>query len=808
MNPLIVPAVRAATAGLCALFLTACGGGSDPATALPSLVAQSTATLEPEAAHQDVRRQALGTPLNADGPATTLTVRAHGRLAGNVGPVMQVWVDGVLIRTVEVRATEPTDYRFTVPALHTGSRVDLAYVNDGVANGVDRNLWVAFLLAGNTHVLPTTPAVTMDRGVGAAAFDGVDVSPGQAGMWSNGAMRVRWPDPNMTEPITVRASGTLAGGVGPIMDLRVDGTVIGSVEVRSATPTDYTFGMFLPLRPDSRVDIVFNNDAVIAGEDRNLQVAYAISANTFVLPNSTHATYDRGAGPAAFDGVDVVPGKPAVHSNGALRLRWPEPNLTDRLLVRAKGSLAADVGPLMQVHVNGVVVATTEVRNVDWHDYPIAIPPLGPGDKVDLAFINDAVVNGQDRNLHLAYAVSGNTVMLPNSTGVLIDRGKGTNAFDGVDVIPGQASLPWNGALRMVWPHPNITDIVTLRASASLAGNVGPIIQVRVDGVLVSTLEVRATTPTDHAVPVPALRPGSKIDLVYTNDAVVNGDDRNLIVAYLMAGNTRVLPTMVGVVYDLGSGNEAFDGQNVQPGQSGLWSNGAMRLTWPAPNITDSLIIRASSTLAGNVGAIMQLRVDGVILGSAEVRSTQATDFHFAVPTLIAGSKIEVVYANDALIAGQDRNLYIQHLKAGAQTLIPNAPYAVFDGGIGEAAFDWVGVTAGTGAMNSNGALRFTMPATPAAEPNQAARHAASRFLQQASFGPTPADIDRLASVPYTTWLTEQMAMPAAPNYVNHIQGKYNLGADYRPGGSKFTTDWIGQRFWANAATGQDQLRT
>ena len=113
----------------------------------------------------------------------------------------------------------------------------------------------------------------------------------------------------------------------------------------------------------------------------------------------------------------------------------------------------------------------------------------------------------------------------------------------------------------------------------------------------------------------------------------------------------------------------------------------------------------------------------------------------------------------------------------------------------------------GAGAMYSSGALRLTMPAAPEAEPDQAARRAASRFLQQATFGPMSADIDRLTTVPFATWLTEQAAMPAAPNYVNYIQGKYDLGPDHRPGGAKFTSNWIGQRFWANAALGQDQLR-
>ena len=50
----------------------------------------------------------------------------------------------------------------------------------------------------------------------------------------------------------------------------------------------------------------------------------------------------------------------------------------------------------------------------------------------------------------------------------------------------------------------------------------------------------------------------SKIDVVYANDEIVNGADRNLQVHYLMAGDAVLLPTAPGVTYDMGSGLAAF----------------------------------------------------------------------------------------------------------------------------------------------------------------------------------------------------------------------------------------------------------
>jgi uncharacterized protein (DUF1800 family) len=207
------------------------------------------------------------------------------------------------------------------------------------------------------------------------------------------------------------------------------------------------------------------------------------------------------------------------------------------------------------------------------------------------------------------------------------------------------------------------------------------------------------------------------------------------------------------------------------------------------------------------VGALMQLRVDGVVMGTVEVRSITGADHVFAVPRLAAGGKVDVVFINDATIDGQDRNLFVQYIKTQGMSIVPTGPSAVLDSGVGEAAFDGANIAAGTGSLAGNGALRFTLPALPAADNTLPAQHAASRFLQQASFGPTQADISRLVAMPYATWIAEQMAMPATADYVNHVQAKYDLGASYRPLGDRFTATWIGERFWSTAAKSPDQLR-
>ncbi len=837
----------------------------------------------------------------------SLTVRAYGMLAGDVGPNMQVLVDGVLVGTQEVRATDPTDYTFQVPALQSGTKIDVVYTNDGMVNAVDRNLFVQQLMSGKTYQLANAPNVVYDRGTGAAAFDGLDLIANTGVLHSNGALRMAWPAPNLTSTVTVRASGMPADGVGPVMALRVDGAVVGSTEVRASDPADHVFAV-PPLAAGSRLDVVFTNSAASGGQSRQLKVHYLMAGTTVLLPAAAGNVFDAGSGLAAFDGVNLQPAQTALAGNGALRGRWPvanmtdtltlrasspltggtvpmlqvlvdgvvlgtaavrsttptdlqfaalpltagaqvqvrntnggsvnlvyalagktvqrptdggvqtsaatplqgtwpAPNLTDTLTVRVRASLAGGVGAVMQVHVDGVLVGSTEVRNTDFADYSFPAFAMQPGRKVDVAFTNDAVVNGEDRNLYIGYLISGNTYVLPSAPGNAYDRGRGAAAFDGVDVITGQSGMFWNGALRTTWPQPNITSTVTVRASGTLAGNVGPIMRLWVDGVAVSSAEVRANTPTDYALPTPLLKPGSRVDLAYTNDALVDGVDRNLTVHYLQAGNTYVLPTMPQVRYDLGNDNAAFDGTDVLPGQSTMGLPGALRMAWPSPNVTDSITVRAFASLAANVGALMQLRVDGVVLGMQEVRSTTAADYTFAAPRLVAGSRIDLAFLNDLNANGEDRNLFIQYIKAQGTTLTVTGGGVRMDSGTGEAAFDGVGTSAGSGALYGNGALRFTMPAPRPTASDLQAQYNASRFLQQAGFGATLADIDRLKSMQPAAWLAEQMAMSAMPDFVTAVQVKFNLGDAWRPKGNQYTPAWVGHRFWQAAANGPDVLR-
>jgi uncharacterized protein (DUF1800 family) len=97
-------------------------------------------------------------------------------------------------------------------------------------------------------------------------------------------------------------------------------------------------------------------------------------------------------------------------------------------------------------------------------------------------------------------------------------------------------------------------------------------------------------------------------------------------------------------------------------------------------------------------------------------------------------------------------------------------------------------------------------PPAPVVE-RPADRAQALRFLTQATFGPTEADIDRLMAVGYAAWIDEQLALPqAGTSHRAHWEAR---DAEIRAANASQSAgqDQVLETFWKQALTGQDQLR-
>ena len=259
-----------------------------------------------------------------------------------------------------------------------------------------------------------------------------------------------------------------------------------------------------------------------------------------------------------------------------------------RLLVRAQATWADYAGAAFDVRLNGTVVASGQLDSVTPVELPIQVAGLNSADRLDVVFKNDAFSNGQDRNLAVSWIeVDRSNRIAATATGVVIDIGAGAAAFDGVDVVTGASMggwIPWDAAIRFTLPTLGGGGNITVRGSATLAGGVGAAIELRLNGVVVGARVVSNTTVQDWVFETPPVQRADRIDVVFVNDAIVGGVDRNLYVQSVTAAGVTVLSTASGVTLDEGFGPGAFDGINVLPGDIfGGWVpwNGALRLTLP-----------------------------------------------------------------------------------------------------------------------------------------------------------------------------------------------------------------------------------
>lgn len=86
-----------------------------------------------------------------------------------------------------------------------------------------------------------------------------------------------------------------------------------------------------------------------------------------------------------------------------------------------------------------------------------------------------------------------------------------------------------------------------------------------------------------------------------------------------------------------------------------------------------------------------------------------------------------------------------------------------------------------------------------------ATRLAAARFLTQATFGPTDADIARVMDIGYGPWIDEQLALPVTSHRAYWESRNAMLAAASANG--RAGQDQVLESFWKQALTGPDQLR-
>jgi hypothetical protein len=256
-----------------------------------------------------------------------------------------------------------------------------------------------------------------------------------------------------SETVIVRASGTAVAGLGPQMQVYVNGAVADPpvVEVGTEGFEDYRF-VSDHMTDQPRIDVVFVNDAFAEPEDRDLIVESLTVRATMFAPDDEAVTFDVGAGNAAFDGEEAGAGRSTLAVDGALRFDITVPpvatGVAGQVVVRAKGADAGDIAPQMVVRVNGRTAEppVVDVTDGSYQDYIVNTDNMTDQPVVEVVFINDGVAGDRDRNLFVDSVLVGDVRVQSDDDRVAVDVGDAT--FDPEAAGPGQFALYGNGVLR------------------------------------------------------------------------------------------------------------------------------------------------------------------------------------------------------------------------------------------------------------------------------------------------------------------------------------------------------------------------
>jgi hypothetical protein len=201
-------------------------------------------------------------------------VTAKGSLAHGVGPEMELLIDGQSKGTVFVNTGIPKTYIFQAEVSAGNHDVTIAFDNDyyNASQRVDRNLFVdKIAIVASPGDVVTELTIEAEH----MTFHSSGTQKGDYWLlWTNGVMAEDVYFPNSgTYRIEVTAKGSLVDGVGPEMELLIDGQSKGSVFVNSENNQTYVFQA--EISPGNHdFTLAFKNDYYNATQsvDRNLYI--------------------------------------------------------------------------------------------------------------------------------------------------------------------------------------------------------------------------------------------------------------------------------------------------------------------------------------------------------------------------------------------------------------------------------------------------------------------------------------------------------------------------------------------------------
>ena len=219
-------------------------------------------------------------------------------------------------------------------------------------------------------------------------------------LWAKGEMseEVDFTDTGIYQ-FEIVAKGSLAHDIGPEMGLLIDGELIDTVFVNSETPETFSFEVEIT-EGTHEFAIGFYNDFYdsSAGEDRNLYVDKTTITVSPVL--------------------DIIEAEDmSYHANGVQQgeywLLWANGLMSEEVDfpstgiyqfdIVAKGSLAHDIGPEMELIIDGEIIDTVFVNSETPETFSFEVEITEGTYEFAIGFYNDFYDSsaGEDRNLYV-----------------------------------------------------------------------------------------------------------------------------------------------------------------------------------------------------------------------------------------------------------------------------------------------------------------------------------------------------------------------------------------------------------------------
>jgi hypothetical protein len=197
---------------------------------------------------------------------------------------------------------------------------------------------------------------------------------------------------------------------------------------------------------------------------------------------------------------------------------------------------------------------------------------------------------------------------------------------------------------------------ITVRAMGELAAGVGPHIVVTVGGTQIGETTINDTTYASKMFNFTASAGTQEIRVTYDNDAVIRGQDRNLLVDWVSVD----APECTNQTYEAEAMTFVGSGEiQGSPSHRYFWTDGYIHTNHVFVAGPTSIRVTARGEPAGGTWPHMVVSVNGTAIGDRDVNTPNWVVYTFPFTATAGTQEIRVIYDNDGTVGTQDRNLRV-----------------------------------------------------------------------------------------------------------------------------------------------------